>query len=372
MRNKEKIMIFVVVGRLAKSLTVSKITPITHLNKVKEVVIFREKRGFSIHNSGYITLPNNISCLKPHFVYFIVRTCYEILQLFFFAIKHKPDIINGIYTLPAGLYSFLVSKLVGAKSIISVIGGIVEVETYYKLGYFAKRLNLWMLRKCSIVTTTGSNVTKYLIEHKVEERKIFELPGSINTSIFFDPACERNIDILFVGKFRELKGPDRVLRIIKDLKNTFPNIKGCFLGSGYMLSLIQEEIKNNNLESNIKLMGHVENTDYYYQRAKLLIMPSRSEGLSMAMLEAMACGCVPIVSNVGNMTDAAHHCLNAMVVKDYLDMKTFVKYTKELLANKMKWRSFSNNAKHFVFNNYSIEAQSKIFNDILNRLTEEQ
>ena len=40
-------------------------------------------------------------------------------------------------------------------------------------------------------------------------------------------------------------------------------------------------------------------------KSKVLIMPSISEGLSTAMLEAMSSGCVPVVSDVGEMTKAA-------------------------------------------------------------------
>lgn len=109
------------------------------------------------------------------------------------------------------------------------------------------------------------------------------------------------------------------------------------------------------LENHIKLEGYVKTTVPYYQRAKLLIISSRSEELAIAMLEAMACGCVPIVSNVGNMTDADHHGVNAMVVNDYMDIETFTKYTKELLIDKTKREMLSRNGCQLVNEKYSVE-----------------
>ncbi len=368
MKNKKGLKVFVIVGRLGTSLTVSKVEPIVRLNKVGEIVIFRREKGPPLQKTEYATFPKFITFLKPHFLYFLARTFFEIFQLFIFSIKHRPDIINGIYTTMPGFYSFLVSKLLGIKNIISIIGWRIEVKPYHKSSSFWKRFNLWMYRKSTLVTTTGSRITKYLTENKIEKSNIVEYPGSINTSFFFDANCERDIDILFAGRFSRVKGLDRVLQVIKGLKWEIPDIKACFLGKGYMFNQIQEEVRKNYLENNVELIGHVKNANYYFQRAKLLLVPSWSEGLSMAMLEAMACGCVPIVSDVGNMTDAARHGWNAMVVNDYLDVKMFADYAKELLLNKAKWSFLSNNAKKFSSNNYSVEAQSKIFENILNIL----
>ena len=365
MKKKKGLTVFVIAGRIGSSLTLSKVEPIVQLKKVEKIVIFRREEGPPLKKTQYVTLPKFITFLKP---YFLFRTFFEIFQLFIFSIKYHPDVINGIYTAMPGFYSFLISKLLGVKNIISIIGGIIEIKTYHKFNFFWKRFNLWMYRKSTFITTTGSVLSEYLIENRIEKRKIIIYPGSINTSIFFDANCTREIDIIFAGKFRLLKGPDRVLQVIKYLKSKIPDIKGCFIGKGYMYDLIQEEIRKNELGSNIKLMRHVKNPNYYFQRAKLLLMPSRSEGLSIAMLEAMACGCVPIVSDVGNMTDAAIHDWNAMVVNDYLDVKLFAKCARDLLTNKATWSYLSNNAKNFSFNNYSIEAQSRIIESIFNIL----
>lgn len=223
-----------------------------------------------------------------------------------------------------------------------------------------------MLRHCSIVTTTGSNVSKYLEGQGILSDKIFEMAGSIDTSVFKpDPNVERNIDILFVGTFRYLKGPDRVLEIVSSLKSMLPNIEAHFLGDGYLFPEIEKQVKEMRLSEHVTLAGHVKQPVSYFQRAKVLIMPSLSEGLSMAMLEAMACGCVPIVSNVGNMTDAARHRKNAMVVEDYRDIVTFSRYALQLLTDSGLREKMAVNARQMVTGHYSIAAQGKICGKLL-------
>ena len=58
-----------------------------------------------------------------------------------------------------------------------------------------------------------------------------------------------------------------------------------------LISLIIISIKK--LNSNVILKGYVSNVLDYYSRAKVLVMPSTSEGLSTAMLEAMSVDVYP-------------------------------------------------------------------------------
>jgi glycosyltransferase involved in cell wall biosynthesis len=103
----------------------------------------------------------------------------------------------------------------------------------------------------------------------------------------------------------------------------------------------------------------------YFQRARILMMPSRSEGLASAMLEAMSCGCVPVVSDVGNMTDAAKHAFNAYVVSDHMDVEGFTKHIQELLQNEKLRLDIAKNGSEFVHDHYSLQVQSKIFEEMI-------
>lgn len=362
----KKQIIFVVVGRLGKSLTVSKVAPIVASGKVEKVYVFREETGFVINGIEYITLPDFIKNIKINFIKKKFRIIYEPLQLLFYAIKLKPDYINGVYTLPKGLNSFIVSKMVGCKSIVSVIGGEREILTYNKPTAFWKNFNLWLLRNCDIITTKGIKVKEYLIDNGIKKDKIFIFNGSVDThKYFFNKKIYKDIDILFVGTFRRLKGPDRIVKMIHKLRNNYPNLKAVFLGKGYLYNEIKEQIHILDLQNNIELKGYRTDTVTFFQRAKVLVMPSRSEGLSTAMLEAMACGCVAVVSNVGNMTDAANNGVNSFVVDDYTDIDTFVKYIKILLKNPNRQEKMAQNALQTVNKKYAIYPQTMIAKQII-------
>lgn len=56
------------------------------------------------------------------------------------------------------------------------------------------------------------------------------------------------------------------------------------------------------LQKQVKLGGHVGDITKVWRDHHALVMSSRSEGNALAMIEAMVCGRVPIVTNVGRVT----------------------------------------------------------------------
>lgn len=70
-------------------------------------------------------------------------------------------------------------------------------------------------------------------------------------------------------------------------------------------SKLEKKIGDLNLQSNIIFAGHVSDNDLLklYNTADLYIRPSWYEGFGLPPLEAMACGCPVIVSNVGSLPE---------------------------------------------------------------------
>ena len=369
MTNKGYI-IFVVVGRLPQSLVKSKVEPIIKSDIVDKVYIFSQEEGFKIDGVEYITLPKIFN--KSNFIFKLVRLLYEPIQLFYFCLKYNPDLINGIYVMPKGFNSLIISKIYGCKCIVSNIGGLPEILTYYNnFKKLRKSINLFIYRKADYVTTKGYKIIDYLVKEGVSKSNIDVFNGSIDTDRFCcSESQDRDIDILFVGSFIERKGPNRVVEMIEKLKFKFKNdnIKAMFLGKGELTNSINDLITKNHLESNISVIGHVDNTEDYFKRTKVLVMPSISEGLSTAMLEAMSSGCVPVVSDVGEMTKAAIDRENSFVIKKYDDIQSFSEKINILLIDDVKRNNMAQLGREIVVSEYSTGTQVNQFNLILRRI----
>jgi glycosyltransferase involved in cell wall biosynthesis len=368
---EKSLICFLVVGRMGKSLTFSKAEPFSMHQAIERIYIFRETEGFPLRKVTYITLPKWITGLKPVFLSKLLRVIAEPVQLIYFGLKLRPDIINGYHLIPKGLNSLLAARLTGSKCIISLIGGPVEVETYSKFKWVLKRFNLCALRKPDLITTKGTIVNSYLENHAISQTKIIIYNGSINLARFFyNPSTIKDIDLVFAGVFRELKGPDRVLKIVALLKKENPFIKACMLGNGKLYDSCLNMAEKLGISGNVVFEGYVDDPSHFFQRSKTIVMPSVSEGLPTAMLEAMACGCVPVVSDVGNISDIIHNGYNAYIVQDYRDTEKFAEYVAKLLGDNDLHSRIAENGMQTVKTNFSADKQMTVIDNILRVLYE--
>ena len=368
MKNQKDISLFIVTGRTGHSLVVAKTLPFVVLEQVKTIYLFSESEGFSIPKCKYITIPTMIRKIKPAFFGKLLRSFFEPVQLLYYSVKLKPDFINGIYCLPKGLNSFIVSRLSGVKCVNSIIGSVLEVETELPFKKIWRNLNLWHLNGCDAITIKGETDRRYLLSKGIEKSKLFQFNGAIDLEKFCFTTDYRRIDLLFVGSFIELKGTDRIIRIVQKLLPFFQNLYVVMVGDGKKFKEARELASKLGVDGNIMFEGYQTNTILYYQQSRLLVMPSRSESLPTSMLEAMACGCVPIISAVGNVTQAASNNINSRVIGDYNDLDGFVEAISGLLKDEPKRLEFAQNGRATVENFYSIESQSKLASNIINYL----
>ena len=88
-----------------------------------------------------------------------------------------------------------------------------------------------------------------------------------------------------------------------------PNLRLIILGDGSQRTLIHGLLAEAGLEERVHFAGMVANASLpdYYRSADLYISASHSDGSSVSLLEAMACGLPSVVSNIpGNMEWVKH------------------------------------------------------------------
>ena len=69
----------------------------------------------------------------------------------------------------------------------------------------------------------------------MDQNKLFLFNGAIDTIKFTFSKSERHIDILYVGSFIELKGTDRIIKIVAKLRPEYPGLKVVMIGDGKLL-----------------------------------------------------------------------------------------------------------------------------------------
>lgn len=123
------------------------------------------------------------------------------------------------------------------------------------------------------------------------------------------PESERQFDLLFVGRFEKVKGIEKFVQSVSILAQNRPEISVGLVGDGSLKPEVERIIAENNLKENVKLFGWVdrERIPQILGDARYLVLPSEAEGVPKTLLEAMACGTVPIATRVGGIPDILEH-----------------------------------------------------------------
>lgn len=104
-------------------------------------------------------------------------------------------------------------------------------------------------------------------------------------------SCEKeDYDIAYVGRLVDIKNPIRFINIMSDLVKLNPDLRAVLVGDGNLRTDCENMIKERKLEKNVFLAGFKNNPFPILNNSKILVMTSKSEGLPMTAIEALALG----------------------------------------------------------------------------------
>lgn len=123
--------------------------------------------------------------------------------------------------------------------------------------------------------------------------------------------------ILHVGNVKPHKNISRLIQAFSKVQTSLPDVHLVILGKkdNFITGILnlQALIQGLGVESKVHFTGFVDEEDLptIYNMADVLVFPSLYEGFGFPPLEAMACGCPAVVSNVASLPeicgDAAHY-----------------------------------------------------------------
>ncbi|MGG3449088.1 glycosyltransferase family 4 protein [Domibacillus aminovorans] len=218
-------------------------------------------------------------------------------------------------------------------------------------------------------------IKKDLQEINVPTHKIKFIPNGINIDLKSKNSDDKPLELLevesrknlflFAGRFEKIKGLDVLLQA---WKNTSPEFKDnnqlILLGEGKM------DIQPFLNDPSILLIGRVDNVSSYMKYSDFFLLPSRYEGISNALLEAVVHKLYVIATPVGGTTDIIDESKGMIIEKE-----NATKLSEGLhLASKLKDEqrkettdsAFSYVKEYYDFLNVTKEYE-KLYSNLINK-----
>jgi glycosyltransferase involved in cell wall biosynthesis len=122
--------------------------------------------------------------------------------------------------------------------------------------------------------------------------------------------------ILFLARLHTMKGPDLLLDAFAHMARELPELQLAFAGPDFgMLDVLKRRVADLQLVERVHFLGLVSGSDrlWLLENSVCLCQPSRDEGFSLSILEAMACRCPVVISDRCKFPDVARHSAGVIV-----------------------------------------------------------
>ncbi len=164
--------------------------------------------------------------------------------------------------------------------------------------------------------------------------------------------------ITTVGNLRHVKGHDVLLEAAAIVRQSLPEarftIGGEVLEPAYFESL-KEQVRRLGLGDHVDFVGGVRDLETHLAGADLFVLPSRSEGFSNAIIEAMAASLPVVATNVGGNAEAVRDGVTGSIVPSD-NAPALAQAMLTLLQDPRKGRAMGEAGRTRVAENFTMDA----------------
>ncbi|MCM1174310.1 MAG: glycosyltransferase [Blautia sp.] len=224
--------------------------------------------------------------------------------------KERPDLVLSC----AGKNNFMAivtTMFTETKPVVSVVGEAAEEYPNRLMRFLAN-----LLFPCAAGVILQTERSRRFFSERVSKTAVI-LPNSLNPLFLRERfAGEREKRIVSVGRLDANKNHEMMIRAFAALSDGYPSYTLTIYGEGELREFLQDLIVSFRLEDRIFLPGVIPDVADKIEKAAMFLLVSYSEGISNALIEAMALGLTVIATDVpsGGTQELIRHGENGWIV----------------------------------------------------------
>ncbi len=228
----------------------------------------------------------------------------------------SPDVIHAHFAMPTGMLAWAVRRLSRVPYVLTahlgdVPGGVPEQtdKLFRFIGPFAHRV--W--HEAAAATAVSSFVRKLAVD--AYHRPVHCVLNGVDMTGAPPPAAPKDIrELVFVGRFNEQKSPTFLPPVLR--KCRLKNWRLTAIGDGPLMPAFRRSVLASGIEDHVKVRGWLDAAEVQriLRSSDVLLMPSQSEGLPVAGIEALKCGLAILASDIPGVQDVVENGRNGFLL----------------------------------------------------------
>jgi len=245
-------------------------------------------------------------------VHFMGRTHRELRRFSFSLVRRLGALIDreGIDLVHCHRHKGALYGTLAARRSRRDIPVVITVHGMGRTRTFLRRLtNRLLFPRITRILAVSKAVRKDILQSnpRLDPAKVRVIYNGIDTSRF--PLRRNNSRRMdrsvfgTVGRLVPTKGYDLLLRAFAELLLRFPGVTLKIAGAGPLKGCLEEEARRLGIEGKVHFVGFRSDVAVFLEELDFFVLPSRAEGLPLALLEAMAVGVPVIASDAGGIPE---------------------------------------------------------------------
>lgn len=230
--------------------------------------------------------------------------------------KLKPDIVHAHYATSCGLTALICGF---HPTVITVHGSDLTMGIKSRIWRPLLR-RIFTFADC--VNTVSKDLEEMAMSLGIEPDKIETLTLGIDTDQFISPDRpqidpSRPIRLVCTRRLESVFDHPTIIAALARLKKQGIEFRMTFVGDGSLRDILKQQADNAGLNGSVKFAGQVPNHDLpdIIRRHDIYLSASLWDGTSLSLLEAMATGLFPVVSDIKANSALLKHNVDGLLFK---------------------------------------------------------
>lgn len=292
--------------------------------------------------------------------------------------------LNQLYLhVPVALW---LRRLRGLRVVVRVACGGPHGEIA-RLNGLPLGIGRWVLRaarRADAIISLTDQITEELLGAGFARERMVLVPNGVDAARFAPISPEQRAALrkqlglplerpiaFFAGRFEAQKAVDVLLGAWQQVQAQHPEALLLLAGDGSLRGALEQLSRDLEITETVRFLGYTEQMLAYYQASDVFVLPSWSEGMSNALLEAMACGLAPVATAIPGNTDVVTHERDGLLVKAG-DRHALAEALTRLLSDPSLRQQIATGARQTITGRFALEQTAEAYARLYQQLGQQR